>query len=246
MALFTDGSISTLEDLRAYESAIFDVASTERIDLSKKQVLAQEELETELNSLLRQQGDETQLTQVVVTRPVRQWHVFRSLALTYRDAYNSHLNDRYQGKWKEYDRLANWAQRKLLETGLGIVVAPIAKAAAPTVWAAAGSLPAGTYWVRVAWTGAAGVEGCASDPANLAVEAGTGLIVSVKEPPENGTGWNVYVGVGPEETKRQNEEPIGPGTEWQAPDAGLVEGVLAGEGQPADYLLTQRRVLQRG
>jgi hypothetical protein len=246
MALFTDGSISTLEDLRAYESAIFDVASTERIDLSKKQVLAQEELETELNSHLRQQREEVELTQVVVTKPLRQWHVFRSLALTYRDAYNSHLNDRYQGKWKEYDRLASWAQRKLLETGLGIVAAPMAKAATPAVRATVGSLPAGTYWVRVAWTDAGGAEGCASDPANLPVEAGSGLVVSAKKPPENATGWNVYVGTAPEETQRQNEQPIGVGTEWQMPDRGLVEGALAGEGQPADSFLTQRRVLQRG
>jgi len=245
MALFTDGSISTLEDLRAYESAIFDVANMERIDLSRKQLLAQEELDTELTSLLRQQGEEVELRQVVVTMPLRQWHVFRSLALTYRDAYNSHLNDRYQGKWKEYERLASWAQRKLLETGLGIVAAPIAKAAPPAVQATAGSLPAGTYWVRVAWTGASG-EGCASDPANLAVEAGSGLVVSAGTPPEHGSGWNVYVGMAPEETRRQNEQPLEPGTEWQTPEGGLVEGAPAGEGQPADYFLTQRRVLQRG
>lgn len=246
MALFTDGTISTLEDLRAYESAIFDVANIERIDLSKKQLLAQEELETELNSLLRQQGEEIELTQVVVTTPLRQWHVFRSLALTYRDAYNSHLNDRYQGKWQEYERLSGWAQKKLLETGLGIVVTPIPKATRPEVRATAGGLAAGTYWVQVAWTGDKGDEGCASDPTNLAVEAGSGLAVSAGSAPENVRGWNVYVGLRAEDTRRQNGQPILPGVEWQTPERGLVEGVPAGTGQAPDFFLTKRRVLQRG
>ena len=52
MALFTDGTISTLEELRGYESAVYDVASTERIDLSQKLVLAQQELGIELTSRL--------------------------------------------------------------------------------------------------------------------------------------------------------------------------------------------------
>ena len=43
MALFTDGAISSLEDLRAYESTIYDLASTERIDLSRKLVLAHQD-----------------------------------------------------------------------------------------------------------------------------------------------------------------------------------------------------------
>ncbi len=50
MALFTDGTISTLEELRGYESAIYDVATTERIDLSQKLLLAKQELGIELTS----------------------------------------------------------------------------------------------------------------------------------------------------------------------------------------------------
>ena len=36
MALFTDGPLNTIEDLRAHDSQLVDVASTEGIDLTKK------------------------------------------------------------------------------------------------------------------------------------------------------------------------------------------------------------------
>jgi len=246
MALFTDGSISNLEDLRAYESSIFEVASTERIDLSKKLALAQQELETELGALLRQRYERQGLGDVVVTRPLRQWHVFQTLALAYRDAYNSHLNDRYLGKWKEYLKLAQWAWGKLLESGIGIAQSPIPKAALPRVIAGVGSLAGGTYWIRVAWTSAAGEEGCPSDPANLAVPDGSSLVVEAVNPPGNATGWNVYVGPSAGETRRQNGEPMAPGASWQLADPPSTDGDPAGEGQAASYFLTQRRVLQRG
>jgi len=246
MALFTDGSISNLEDLRAYESSIFEMASTERIDLSKKLSLAQQELETTLGAFLRQRYERQGLGDVVVTRPLRQWHVFHTLALAYRDAYNSHLNDRYLGKWREYLQLARWAWGKLLESGIGIVQSPIAKASLPTVSAGAGNLEGGIYWIRVAWTSAAGEEGCPSDPANLAVPDGSSLVVEAVNPPANATGWNVYVGPAAGETRKQNSEPIAPGESWQLAGGPATDGDPAGEGQAPSYFLMQRRVLQRG
>ena len=246
MALFTDGGISNLEDLRAYESSIFEAASTERIDLSKKLTLAQQELETELGALLRQRYERQVLGDVVVTRPLRQWHVFHTLALTYRDAYNSHLNDRYLGKWKEYLKLAQWAWAKLLESGIGIAQNPIPKATPPRVSAGAGNLEGGTYWIRVAWTSAAGEEGCPSDPVNLAVPEGSSLVVEAVYPPGDATGWNTYVGLSADETRRQNDEPMAAGASWQLAEAPSTDGDPAGEGQAASYFLTQRRILQRG
>lgn len=246
MALFTDGSISTLEDLRGYESAILEVASTERIDLTRKLLLAQEELETELTSLLQQQYERRDLGSVAVTRPLRQWHVFHTLTLAYRDAYNSHFNDRYLGKWKEYDRLSRWAARKLLETGLGIVQNPIPKAETPVVSAGTGMLAAATYWVRVAWTGATGEEGCPSEPVDLALPQGSGLAVQTAVAPPAARGWNVYAGLAADDTRRQNAEPLELGANWSSPESGIEDGETAGSGQPATYFLTQRRVLQRG
>ena len=38
------------------------------------------------------------IEQVVVTPPLKLWHIFRTLEMVYRDAYNSQLNDRYAGQ----------------------------------------------------------------------------------------------------------------------------------------------------
>lgn len=255
MALLTDGTISTLDDLRGYEEAILDVAGSERLDLSRKLVLAQQEIEVELTDFLLQQSPESlshgamwrpDLTKVVVTPALRQWHTFHTLALTYRDAYNSHLNDRYRGKWKEYERLARWALTKSFDTGIGMVYEPIAKAASPDLSSVTGNLMGATYWVRVAWTNGAGHEGCPSDPAVISVENGSGVLAAVKEPPAAAKGWNVYAGYGPDETTLQNSAPLEHGATWLTPDTGLQSGRKAGSGQDPDYFVRRTGVFQRG
>jgi hypothetical protein len=91
MALFTDGPVSTIEDLRAYDSQIGDIASMEGIDVQQKLALAQEDLSIELERLLDGRHG---LEKVVQTPPLKLWHAYRSLELVYRDAYFTHLNDR--------------------------------------------------------------------------------------------------------------------------------------------------------
>src|SRR5574341_803432 len=106
--LFTDGTISTISDLLGYETAILDVASTEHIDLVTKLGLARQEIGLEVAAFLQQQEGvnaalpKPELKHIVVTDALGKWHVFHALALVYRDAYNSQLNDRYEGQWKEY------------------------------------------------------------------------------------------------------------------------------------------------
>ncbi len=48
MALFTDGTITTLEDLAAHESGILELAAGEGIDLAAKLRIAQEDIGVEL------------------------------------------------------------------------------------------------------------------------------------------------------------------------------------------------------
>ena len=87
------------------------------IDLGAKIMLAQQDLANEcccfcfgghsvattpLGRFLRI-PESRDVKDVVVTEPLRQWHVHRTLALVYRDAYNNQLNNRYQGKWAEYE-----------------------------------------------------------------------------------------------------------------------------------------------
>jgi hypothetical protein len=246
MALFTDGSITTLEELRGYESEIYNLAATENIDLSHKVELAQQELEVELAARFFR-DDPEELRRAVVTPALRLWHTFHTLELTFRDAYNSHLNDRYRGKWKEYERQARRAFEYLLASGVGMVDTPIAKAPAPKVTATPSGAPAGTYWVRAAWVGATGETGCASDPSVLETTEGTGIAVYLAEAaPAGVVAWNVYAGENADRTTQQNAAPLAPGATWVLPDSGLVNGAAATQGQAPTSYRRFERVFRRG
>ena len=65
---------------------------------------------------------------MVVTEPMRQWHIHKTLVLIYRDAYNNQLNDRYQGKWAEYEALAKASAQTYFQIGVGLVADPVPKA----------------------------------------------------------------------------------------------------------------------
>jgi hypothetical protein len=245
MALFTDGTVSTLEELRAYESEVYDLATTEQIDLTQKLILAQRELGVELTARLFR-DDPEQLASVVVTQPLHLWHTFRSLALTYCDALHSHLNDRYTGKWHEYERLAEWASRNLFKTGVGMVDDPLSQPAPPAVRAISGQGEAEMYWVRTSWVNASGEEGRPSEPAVLAAAHWTVPQVVAGEAPRNATGWNIYAGLSLEGCRKQNRLPLSIGTAWQIPITGLTEGSKPGDGQtPTSYVRIQR-VFHRG
>ena len=56
MPLFTDGPISSIEDLTAQDSQLLNVASVEGIDTQRKIEIAQEEIAMELLSALKRFG----------------------------------------------------------------------------------------------------------------------------------------------------------------------------------------------
>ena len=107
MALFTDGEVSSIEDLRGYDTQLLDVANVEGIDVTRKLQLAQEEIATEVTTLLGRLRLPGWLNappdpgRVVVTPPLRLWHSYLALEMVYRDAYHSQLNDRYAAKRDE-------------------------------------------------------------------------------------------------------------------------------------------------
>jgi hypothetical protein len=141
MALFTDGPISSAQDLQEYDSSVLNVASAEGINVAVKMTLAQQDLGNELmlflfrrarfrdypaefraaNGFGRCGGDGA----------LQQWHVLATLALVYRDAYYNQLNDRYQGKWNEYEQLAKASSRMYFQLGVGVVADPIPMAPTP-------------------------------------------------------------------------------------------------------------------
>lgn len=245
MALFTDGGITTLEELLAYESSLLETARTEGIDLAVKLVLAHEELGIDLRRFLVQQGaGGLALNHIVVTEPLKKCHTFRTLALTYRDAYNSQLNDRYLAKWKAWESRANWAWEALIETGVGLVEKPLSRAPRPQLSVVEGPGEAATYYVRVAWTNAAGEEGAESEAAVATTQDGQVLQVRAAEPPEHATGWNLYAGYSQNEVTLQNANPIELGQEWRLGAGGLTRGKSPSGGQAPLYYL-QRGGSQR-
>lgn len=262
MALFTDGTISTLEDLAAQDTTVLNFASAEGIDLTAKSALAQEELGLELTSSFLRMGaydarlgsfgspsvfpNQLRLENIVVTSPLRLWHTFRTLALAYGDAYNSQLNDRYFGKWKEYRERSKWALEMLYQIGVGFVWDPIPAAAAPFLSSIPGPLVAATYYAAVTWINGTGEEGKVGAVASLVKPDGALLRATPADHPVNASWWNIYAAISPDALALQNATPLDASQSWIEPLTGLVPGRRAGNGQQPSFLRALPRTLQRG
>lgn len=254
MPLFTDGPVSNIQDLSAYDSQVMDVASTEGIDLTRKLVAAQDDLAVDLSVLLANLKLADQplwltpspnLANVVVTQPLKIWHIYLSLEMVYRDAYNSELNDRYAGKRDQFHQLAECAREKLIQSGIGMAAEPVAQAATPQLITIPGALPDGSYFVTVAWVNAGGEEGASAAPAAITT-SGSSLQVQPPAAPEKATGWNVYIGSELEAMVLQNQSPIDVGSVWQQTTPLATAGPGPGTGQNPTYLKPLPRVIQRG
>jgi hypothetical protein len=258
MALFTDGPLNSQADLQKYENAILSVASIEGIDLGGKIALAQGEISNQVLSFLMRRtplrdGLDVQWTDrrrrdvsdVVVTGPLRQWHAQKALAMIYRDAYNNQLNDRYQGKWTEYEQLAKASSQTYFQIGVGIAAEPISKAAVPILSTTHGPGPAGTFYVAVTWVNQAGQEGSPSDISQITTSGGQQLVIAPVSPPSNAAGWNAYVGLSPETMGLQTSIPMEINASWILA-LGPQQGVLPGDGQTATWFFVEYRETQRG
>jgi hypothetical protein len=250
MALFTDGTIASLEDLAAHESAILDMASGEGIDLTAKLGLAQDEIGIELTgSSLRLAPYGTSglsLGNVAVTAPLKLWHVFHTLELAYRDAYGSQMNERYLRKWNHYKDLSKWASETLFQVGVGIVFNPLPAASAPELGYTAGPQGAATYYARISWVNGSGEEGAPGKLATLDTPSGSLLTAKPVLPPANATGWNVYAGTAIDGLTLQNRTPLGMDQTWVEPSTGLTVGKPPGTGQEPNCVRGLPRILQRG
>jgi hypothetical protein len=243
MALFTDGLCTSLEDMPKYDSSVLAVCASEGIDLGAKLALAQEHLASDLEALLAGEA----LEKVVATPALRAAHAFAALEQVYRDAYNSQLNDRYEGRWRQYERLRRENWHKVVENGIGLVDEPVAKAAVPEIWAAAGTGGVGgNFYVRVAWVNARGEEGAASDVAAADVPTGASLAARATKQPPHSAGWNIYAGPSPDGCTRQNTTMLAGGEQWVQVGQLRDDGEPARNGQIASYVRAIPRLLRRG
>jgi len=259
MALFTDGPINDAGDLQRYEGDILNVAAAEHIDLGAKLRLAQQDLGNELVLFLLRRsssldaGRDTglgfrraqELCDVVVSEPMRQWHVHKTLAMIYQDAYNNQLNERYQGKWKEYEQLAKASKSTYFQIGVGLAADPVPKGPLPALTSVTGPGTGATYYVAGTWVNAGDQEGTPSEFAEITTTDGQQLTATVGSAPPNVTGWNVYVGLSPTTVTLQNQSPLAPGSEWimtsgPNPGAGLPGG------QKPSWFVVDHRTIERG
>jgi hypothetical protein len=251
MALFVDGPIATPEDLRAYESSILDMASTEGIDLTTKLALAHREVGIEIHRFLVEQtasgtaAPDVALHQVIVTDALLYWLVLHTLTLSFRDAYHNELNDRYQAKWQEYERQAAHASERYLAIGVGIANAAVGRAGVPLVTRTPGIMPTGTYEIRVAWVNGAGDEGSLSDWALFDTDDGSVPVVTAGAAPIGGVKWNVYASLLGHPLQKQNVRALSLGESFTLSTTGLVTGSTPSSGQTPDYFLRQTRLARR-
>jgi hypothetical protein len=249
MSLFTDRNIASIEDLKDYESAVLQTASIEGIDVSAKLKLAQRGIGFEIAAYLARHGftAPSDLDRVVVNEALLHWHCLHTLELIYRDAYNSQVNDRYMGKWKEYAQTAARAGATASSLGIGMVSTPLPKALAPTVSAEpGGALGVRTYFVAVAWQAGNGSTGERSDPMATSASISTLIRVTSGTAPASATGWYVYAGESDTDMRRQNALPIAVGSSWLEAANGLISTLADVPVQSPDWYVRNHRVLPRG
>ncbi len=230
-------------DLQEYESSILGIANAEGIDVAVKVTLAQQDLANELMLFLfrrapfrdyqpnfrRSRG----LADVVVTDALRQWHIHKTLALVYRDAYYNQLNDRYQGKWNEYEQLAKGKLADVLSDRGRCGCGPDSESAdCPCCPVFRGVAPRRHFTLLRPGSMRPGKKALRAPIQQLSTAAGEDLVVTLTGPPQNAVGWNVYVGLSPGTLTRQNDTPLAPGSSWTMTGA-LSSGRTAHDGAAA-------------
>jgi len=254
MALFTDGPPSTIEQLAGLDSQLLSVASTERIDVTRKLELAYEEIGLDLDAVLKRLSPadrlmwamaKPRLENVVVTTALKLWFAYRTLELVYSDAYNSQLNDRYMGKRDQFQQMAVEYRERLIDAGAGMAPIPVPRAMTPVLAPAPGSLPDNIYYVTAAWVNRVSEEGASAIPAAITT-ASSSFSAQIGPAPANATGWNVYVGMDPDSTALQNSSPLEIGAAWVQPVWITATGRKPGSGQAPSYVQSLARILQRG
>lgn len=248
MALFVDSIPSTPSDLLSYESSLFDTAASERIDLTAKGTVAATELNLELQRFLLRVPAARGLGihQVVTTEALRRWHILRTIALTYVDAYHQQLNERYKHKLEQYCRLSDSAASLLFDIGVGIAYMPVRRPAIPSLSQTAGTLMAGTWFAQISWLTTEGTESEASPVVSLTTLPASSVTVTPPSAPFNVRSWNVYLGNHRDNLAKQNNTALPITAAWTLPQAGVQSGERPSQGQSPDTYIRLSNTLLRG
>lgn len=261
MALLRDRNVSSVDDLRAYESEIQEIARAEGIDVEAKIRLAQTEIEAELEASGRRLAQDYSRVhaggidatstgfhpdQVVVTPPLKMWHTYRTLALLFRDAANGHSKDHMAKKRLEYQELEKWSSSLLFQTGVGVVLNPIPRPKGVLIATSPSGASAASVRVQATWV-LGTEEGAPSEVRAVTTSDGQSVEVRMpSQPNEEVAGWNVYVAESSGTPQRQNLSPLAIDSAWIMPTGGIVNGEPIGDGQRPDAYRSIPQLLWRG
>jgi hypothetical protein len=259
MALFTDDSVITLDDLLGYEGTLVQTASSHGINVDTKISLATSAVSDRVLLWLLSMGmadpqhlyrRNLGLSTVVVLPALRRWLTFESLTRVFAEAYNLQLNTRFQGKLTEYQSETSAASETAFQSGIGIVYNPLPKPALPLVSVQTGNSPACAFFVQTTWVNALGAESALSPVNGVVVPDSSSISVGMAEgtmnTPPSAVGWNIYVGVDETQATMQNSTPLPVGATWDLPTSGIIAGMLPVDGQPPDYYIQTSKQILRG
>jgi len=254
VALLVDGWWCEAEELQAYDGSATRVAAEEGIDLGAKMALSEAWITDRVDDFLRWESNCGQsvyprsglsVDNAVVDERLKRWHLAHTLALVYRDASFSQVNDRYQRRSEAFAADAAQSRAEYFEGGVPYVGNPLRKPLAPTVTATAGDQPAAAYLVATTQVDRRGNESAPSEVVSVDAAAGNGLSVAANGVAA-GNGWNVYVADSNGVIRMQNDAPLDANAVWALPDTGVAAGPAAGEGQAPEGRVKERRILPRG
>ena len=181
----------------------------------------------------------------VIDEPLKRWHMANVLAMLYRDASFSQVNDRFEKKWKAFQQDAADRKAEYFLAGVPYVGNPVRQPSAPAVSVIVGVQPAAAYAVAVTRVDGAGRESAPSELTAVQAPAGNGITVSANGLQASDR-WNVYVTTGDEPMQKQNSDALNATATWALSASGLLAGQSAGDGQTPDGRVKQRRILPRG
>jgi hypothetical protein len=250
MKLWADGPPNDLESLREAEAAALESAGSEGLDIEAKLKQAHEQISSEITMFLVREGRaegscSEALAGMLVTEPLRRWHRMKTLELLYREAQHTVMNDRYEQKWKEYERQAGIAAATLLESGVAFAVAVPAATELVSELAGYGGVAA-QYRVAVRLVDSAGNEGPRSNELGLDASNGELWAVRLSGAGNGAAGWNVYAGADSDALAKRNAEPLLLEESWVVPVDGLPVALPDGAGCAASYYVRRQPRLRRG
>ncbi len=245
MALLVDGDVSLIENLKAFDSGVLEVANGEGIDLHAKLRVGQLEVEADVERFLHWE-DRGSLEQVQVNAALNRWHTLKTLEAVYRDAYFSQLNDRYGERWRAYEKMAATQERRYFDGGVAVVSRPVRRPEKITMEVTDGLNEPGTYWVQATLIDASGQESAPGPVEVVSSPLPHTLTVRLPYVREGVTGWNLFVGMQEDEAGLQNATPLGVNEVWTMPEGGIVAGRPPGTGQSADSVIYRSGRFRRG